>query len=333
MKNNFFNHAPKELALDGFLNWLIIEIKATDDIVSFFTKLGLCPNGTSSISEVKVRRQEKSTDLIIRYSADSKPYKALFENKTRGSASREQLKKYKKEFSDFQYYKFLKLARINFAEQKLLDELEYVAIGAQELCSAIECLTFSNQVTREFTEFLKFKYIEKIQYIESSMVSDNNYSLFADSQAQHHLIDAIHREIDGTNDATWFKSGANVGGRPWTQLDIGKKPKAYADSTEHLFWRVDEQIPGYYLRLTQYANVEAEFKETKQKNRDKLREIFAPISKRYDLTYTKPNNKGIKECEILKLFFKDNELPVIYDSLVELSKELIEAYYEISYDA
>ena len=119
--NNLFKHSPKELTTDGFLTWLIYEVKDDQSqIVPLFKKLELCSPQAKLISDVEVKRQasrkktgtkkDGKVDLIVEYKVDGDEFKALFENKTHSTIHSNQLATYKEMFPHCQYYKYLKLA-------------------------------------------------------------------------------------------------------------------------------------------------------------------------------------------------------------------------------
>lgn len=140
--NNLFSHSPKELTTDGFLSWLILELaNDKEQVLIFFKSLGLCHESAKNIEDVTVSRQEQNTDLIVRFSADSTLHSVLFENKTYSTIHSNQLSKYKQKFPDFQGYKYLKLARVNYVERKQAMSYGYDVIDSRCLLNALESIT------------------------------------------------------------------------------------------------------------------------------------------------------------------------------------------------
>ena len=328
--NNLFSHSPKELTTDGFLAWFILEIKHDQKALgSFFYNLGLCNDPKSTIDNVSISRQEKNTDLIIRYNVDAIHHQALFENKTHTTIHSNQLSKYKKTFPDFNHYKYLKLARVNYHEQKATKKHGYDVLNAYDLHNALKVLAYDNEIVNQYIQFLKNDFIKIIDEIELSLESENIYSLFSNRQAQQYLIDSLYEKIDGLNESIRFKSRSNVGGSPWTQLDICKRELAYGKTNEYLFWRIDKRAGNYYLRLNQYANIDSDHKINKMKFLEELRTNIQPLFDKYKLNTSKPSNSGVKESEICILFFKDNTINTIKSILPALTKEIMGCYSKL----
>ncbi len=330
--NNLFSHSPKELTTDGFLAWLILEIKDNNnEILIFFKCLGLCSEQASKITNVEVSRQEQNTDLIVRYDVDSTSCGVLFENKTYSSIHSDQLRRYKEIFPNFQHYKYLKLARVNYEEKKETKKFGYEVIDSRSLLKALNSLSLDSEILTQYKSFLVDQFVEPIDEIELSMVSDNKYHLLYNRQAQQHLIDFLYQSVDGINDSIYFKSRSNFGGSAWTQLDIAHKPNAYGKISEYIFWRIDKKSGDYYLRLNQYAWIDNEYKSKKKANLTKLRDVVEPLFKEYGLTTSSPSNRGVKESEIGIIFFKNNKLELVVDALVPLTKKIINIYEHVEY--
>ncbi|MGX9419169.1 hypothetical protein ACWU4D_17670 [Vibrio sp. WJH972] len=330
--NNLFSHSPKELTTDGFLAWLILEIKDNNnEILTFFKRLDLCSEQANEITNVEVSRQEKNTDLIVRYDVDSASYGVLFENKTYSSIHSDQLRRYKEIFPNFQHYKYLKLARVNYEEKKETKKNGYEVIDSRSLLKALNGLSLNSEIITQYKSYLVEQFVEPIAEIELSMVPENKHHLLSSRQAQQHLIDILYQSVDGINDSIYFKSRSNVGGSAWTQLDIAHKLNAYGNIPEYIFWRIDKKSGDYYLRLNQYAGIDNEYKSKKKANLTKLRDVVEPLFKEYGLTTSSPSNRGVKESEISIIFFKDNSLESVVDALAPLTKKVIALYQCVEY--
>ena len=330
--NNLFSYSPKELTTDGFLTWLIYEVKSEPKwIKTLFVRLGLCSENAQKISNVKISRQEQNTDLIIRYDVDSSPHQTLFENKTYSTIHSDQLARYKKQFPNFQYYKYLKLARVNYNEKRLAENNGYDVLTSLDLFDAIDSIGLESDILNQYKQFLLSHFIEPINQIESILVSENRYYLFSDRQAQQYLIDHLYEKIDGLNDALYFKSYSNVGGSPWTQLDICKREYAYDDISEYLFWRIDKKSENYYLRLNQYAGIDSTHKAEKLENLTLLRDVLDPLFNKHGLCISHPSNRGVKESEVCILYFKDNNLKTVSEALTDLTLEIVKKYQSVSF--
>ena len=211
--NNLFSYSPKELTTDGFLTWIIYEISGNKkDLVGFFKRLGLCNESAVEISKIDISRQEENTDLILRYEIDSVPYQALFENKTYSTIDSNQLCKYKNKFPDLNYYKYLKLARINYYEKKEAKANGYDVLSSFDLYEALDSLTLDSEILTQYKKFLIDSFVAPLNEIEHEMLSGNKFELFRKRQAQQYFIDILYQEIDELNDSIYFKSRSNVGG-------------------------------------------------------------------------------------------------------------------------
>lgn len=338
MDNNLFRHSPKELATDGFLKWLIYEIRGNNKLVlAFFKSLGLCELSAIQILNVKVLLQEGNhkdgrVDLIVCYEVDGIAHKALFENKIHSTIHSNQLEKYKKLFPDCNYYKYLKLARVNYDEEKSTKLNGYDILTSSDLLAALRLITIDSEILNQYKDFLTCHFIKPIEEIETTMIPANKYKLFSSRQAQHYFIDRLYRQVDGSNNLISFNSRSNVGGTPWTTLGISRRQHAYGSKTEYLYWRVDGKARKYYLRLNQYSGVDSTFKATKRQNLMLLRESIKPFLSGYDeLHFSRPSNRGVKESEVCILFFEGNDLRAIDNILPELTRGIVNKYQSLTF--
>ncbi|PCI47259.1 MAG: hypothetical protein COB51_06155 [Moraxellaceae bacterium] len=269
--------------------------------------------------------------MIIRYDVDSSPHQALFENKTYSTIHSDQLARYRDQFPGFKHYKYLKLARVNYNERRLAKKYGYDVLTSYDLFDAINLIGLESEILAQYKQFLLNHFIEPINQIESVLVSENKYDLFSDIQAQQYLIDLLYEKIDGLNDALYFKSSSNLGGSPWTQLDICKREHAYSNISEYLFWRIDKRSGSYYLRLNQYARVDSIDERRKFENLELLREVIKPLFKNHGLCVSDPSDRGVKESEVCIVFFKDNNLKTIREVLADLTLEIVEKYWNIDF--
>jgi len=327
--NNIFLYSPKELTTDAFLAWYVKEFDrttASQKLASeFFYGLGLCDSANDLICDIHVSKQEKNTDLIIRYSVNGQKTQALFENKTYTSTHSDQLKRYSENFPDFHYYKYMKLGYINFAEKKHAKDSGYDVIDVCQLRSALGNYP-SNLIADQYREFLEIQFIKVQNEIRNDLIKDNKYQLFENSEAQQYILSTLHENIDQQIPYLYFKHSANSGGTPWTELDIAKRENAYGDKTEYLFWRIDKRGKGYYLRLNQYSYIDAQYWPQKEKNLRILRDFVSSLFKKHGLAIGQISNRGIKETEIAILFFVDNHLSKITPLLPLLSQDIFDFY-------
>ncbi|MEW6078317.1 MAG: hypothetical protein AB1724_10925 [Thermodesulfobacteriota bacterium] len=332
--NNLFECSPKELVTDGFLEWFITELDADpttrSPISMFFYTLGLCDSSMDSIAIDKISRQEKNTDLIIRYHVNGIKTDALFENKTYTSTHSGQLKRYKDEFPGFKYYKYMKLGYIFYQERKDAAQAGYTVIDVYQLKLALDSVPLNNMLVNQYREFLGARFIDVQNKIFRELVRDNRHSLLEDShgQAQQYILSELHHDLDSQIPYLNFKYAGNKGGTLWTQLDIARRKDAYGSNSEELlFWRIDKRGKGYYLRLNQYSEIkDANYWPQKKANLQILRNHIEPLMKSKGLVLDKPNNKGMNESEITILFFEDNHIELIKKHLTDLSIDIYKFY-------
>ena len=331
--NNIFLYSPKELATDAFLAWCIQEYDgntAGQKLAGpFFHSLGLCNSQNDLISDIRVSRQEKHTDLIIRYFVNGSATQALFENKIYTTVHSEQLEQYSKDFPDFQFYKYLKLGYINYEERKQVKNSGYTVIDAYKLRSAL-AHTPSNILVDQYKEFLDTQFIRVQDEIKNELIINNKHQLFERSEAQQYILSSLHEKIDRRIPYLEFKYAANSGGTPWTQLFIAKRDNAYGDEAEYLAWRIDKRGQGYYLRLNQYSYIDDQDWSRKEKNLQILRDFVTHLLERHELVLGPHSNRGRNESEIAIMFFIDNHLSRITHLLPSLSEEISNFYSSYS---
>jgi hypothetical protein len=328
--NNIFTYAPKELTTDAFLNWVFVELNREDlrDQASiFFYKMGLCEKAGQRISQIVIRRQEKNTDLTVRYCIDDVEHAALFENKTTSSMRDNQLEDYKEKFLEFNYFKYLKLSWICYSERCIAERCGYETITAKNLYDALDALSFPAFLLHEYKSFLWHQYVDPIEKLERSLISENKYESLEDARAQQMVLSDLHEELDKSNSYNLeFKAFHNQGGTPYVQLDIANRVNAYGAVDEYLFWRIDKRSSKYYLRLNQYADIDSQQWEEKNCNLERLREKVNGLVGEHELVLGQPSNRGKKESEVIIFFFEDNDLKLLTKTLPVLSREIIKAY-------
>ena len=331
--NNIFQYAPKELATDAFLAWYFTELventASQGPATSFFYSLGLCKCASDRIHDIHVSRQEKNTDLILRYSVNGKKVQALFENKTYTSTHSGQLERYLSHFGNFDYYKYLKLGYVTFSERKEAEKLGYGVIDVYRLRSALGDRP-SNMIADQYRDYLDTRFIALQHAIRDEMIQDNKYQLLKHSEAQQHILSTLHEQLDGAIPNLHFKPGANVGGSPWTQLDIAKRNNAYAGAAECLYWRIDMRKKRYYLRLNQYSNIDEHAWPRKEHNLNTLRDYVSKLLVGSGLVLGPVSNRGMKESEVAIIFFADNNLSNVVPLMPSLSKDIYGFYSSFS---
>ncbi len=327
--NNIFIYSPKELSTDAFLAWYVKEFDENNSnpqlTTSFFYDLGLCSSQMDKISNIQVSRQEKNTDLIIHYAVNGKETQALFENKTYTTTHSDQLKRYAKNFPDFQYYKYLKLGYVNFAEKQQAKDAGYDVIDVYQLKSALKSSP-GNMIVDQYREFLNVQFIQIQDEIRNNLIKENKYELFENSEAQQYILSTLQEALYHQIPYLYFECSANSGGTPWTQLYIAKRDYAYGDESEYLFWRIDKRGKGFYLRLNQYSYIDDKHWTQKEKNLSYLRDFISALLKKYGLIMGSPSNRGMKESEVAIMYYDDNPLSKLMPVLPSLSKEIFDVY-------
>ncbi len=351
-KTNLFFHAPKELVTDAFLTWLFYYLDSKKEFENFknifFSDLFLKPEDKNQkIYNIKVENQKKilkgRCDIIVSFNLGNQgEKKILFENKTWGKVSKKQLNKYKEagDLTNCYRYILLKLAYINSQEKEIAEECGYDIIDSDMLCNALSKIQEIHPYIHDYYHYLKETFCDFIKSFRERIFDKNDVTVLRHAQAQHFFIDEIYvrlkekfkRENLSDNELV-IKAGNNLGGNPWTQLNICEMKSVYDDISETIFWRIDKKEKMYYLRLNQYANIDSEGNLVRYKiaRREKLRKIASDIASEYkDLKPGKLSNRGKKESELLILFLKENRLDQLINIIPEFSEKFHNKYKQVS---
>lgn len=332
--NNIFDYAPKELVMDAFFAWIFKELntpKLSKHKLHFLESLHL--DGFNVNSEItQIERQKCNTDLLI--TIENKII--LFENKTTSTIHSNQLANYKKALPNCHKYIYMKLGFIDYKEQQQASANGYIIVSIENIIRALEPLKQCCQIVNQYYEFLETRYIKKSQDI-CNAIKKNDETIYRHSDAQRIFLSDLYEKLYSKNlyaknkDTLTFRYSANKGGTPWTQLGIAHKDKQYGDTKESIFWRIDKKKKdGYYIRLTQYANIEKTYKKEKKDRLNKLRECFEElVKKKSSLKSSKVSNEGLKSSEIGIFYFKNNEYDKLFKALVDLSIEFVEKYKKL----
>lgn len=332
IENNIFYYSPKELTTDAFLMWLFLEFQENEKLgrhaSPFFYALGMADEPSSRVCDIRVRRQEKRADLIVRFKCDGVEKQALFENKTHTTFHKNQLETHIDNHSAVDHYIYLKLGYIYYAERKHAEGQEFRVVSSQILFDALSVFEQEHYLTKLYSQYLKDRYVDRIRYIETCLIENNEHGKFKDPQAQQYFMGLIHEKIADLP-AVKFKAGTNSGGAPWTQLTIAERQRAYEDKTEYLFWRIDKRSNRYYLRLIQYSNIKKSFASTKRENLTSLRAIVATICSTHQLVPEQLSERGVKASEVVIFYFDKNRMSALLDALPDLSRKIAAAYGEL----
>lgn len=329
--NNLFAYASKELSTDAFLAWLFRSLSVDPSfegkLDDFFRGLSLYDGACDSISDISVSRQEGNTDLIVRCNIDKRPAKFLFENKRHSSMHSRQLDIYKERFPDCDRYIYLKLGFISYTERKNAEDSGYKVLGSEELLQSLNDLADCHFLVAHYIEYLQKGFVAPQRKLRDGLTADS----FSSPQAQQYFLSLLHQSLSDVLPSLKFRSSANIGGSPWTQLTIATRSLAYGDKSESLFWRIDKRGRGYYLRLVQYSNIDKTYKMAKKANLELLRSRLSDIPLLNSFAKGKVRNDGIKSSEILIFFFVDNEVASMSRHLPALTVDIEKSYRSIEF--
>lgn len=331
--NNLFQHARKELALDAFLCWLFNEIGQNKKFYDLRESLltDFCEieeKRLSNISEIKAETQVDHIDLVVCFTENGAMWKIIFENKTWGMAHSNQLRRYIKKYKQAEKHIFLKLAHVNSRDKELVSETEINGDSKKfeikegfQLLSLLSVHVNKHIFIKQFCEYLDSEFLspEKLK----RKVDKNEFKELKKHSLQQYVMDRIYKDIKESKiNNLRYKVGVNNDGSPWTQLDFHRQEYLYNDKHEYIFFRIDKRKGGqYYFRINQYAGIGNSYKEKKQKNLEILRLVGETTLEEFNFKPGKVHNKGVKESEVLILFFNDNEntLKKVYDQGAKLA--------------
>jgi len=328
---NLFSYSPKELSTDAFLAWLFESFSTEPSLKGkesgFFYKLGLCSSKSVVISDIKVSRQEKKTDLIVRFLADGVKSQCLFENKVNTTIHSDQLNSYKAIFSGFDHYFYLKIGFMTFSEKLKAKSSGYELIDSTLFYDALVGLSSGNMIINSYIDFLKNDFIDKVKSVKDD-VKNNEIDIFKDPYAQQYLMSLLHKNLHSIlpPKSVFFRSEANSGGVPWTQLRIAKTPLCYGKKSEFLIWKIEKRKSGWFLKLMQYAEVDVANKSRKKSRLMKLRADIKSIPVIKELDCGAVSNRGVNSSDIVVFYFKSNHPLDLLKFIPMLSGEMVKIY-------
>lgn len=263
---NIFKYATTELSQDAVICWLLSfyndnNSKLYDlarDLLKLFVKLDAEDN------KIEIKQQFKKIDILIHLPNTKKV--VIIEDKKYTSEHDEQISKYVKEISDDKNYEGCELYIVYFKTGFYYDNDKLVEYK------------YSNDFDNNFRsihgeDFLKilqkYKNIDAtldmyIEYLDNLIrwydiygkfykKNNNEWNVSNEYIAQYKLMrelfpeDDYWKNKDDKNKLYMIYSGSNVGGRPWTQMEI-LKGENYS-----IFWRIDtNKKGGPYLSLRYY---------------------------------------------------------------------------------
>ena len=328
--NNIFKFSPKELVMDAFFAWLFKELYSNPSMqkyqVAFLKNLNI--TGLSSPwSSCEVEKQKENTDLVVTINEKE----ILFENKTistiHGSKYyRNQLHKYKTILPHCYKYIYMKLSFIDYEENKIAVSEGYSVVTSQNIQRALDPFKSFCQIVEQYYEYLDDNFLKKENTLFSEM--ETNCSVYKYSVVQRKFLSDLYMKLDGHLKDMKLNYASNIGGSNWTQLRIAMSTKKYGTVNEYIFWRIDKKKKGgYYIKLTQYANIDSSYQLDKETELKRLRKIFDDlVAIKYSLISAKCQKRGMKSSEIGLFYCKDNSYYDLATQLVDFSKDFVAKY-------
>jgi hypothetical protein len=342
---NLFSCCPKELVLDGFLEWLFDYLNESENadaklhlINSLFSVDG---QKFKDVSDIKANRQDNNVDLMVRFKSQDTDYAVLFENKTWSSPHSGQLARYRDLFPNCSKYIYLKLAFIPYGERKEVERWDekkhgYVVVTSRQLLDAIAPLRMEHPFIEEFYTYLFSKFVTRQERLASELFEDNNLQKLKEAEAQQYILSELHEKLDqhSPKPDLKFRAQCNSGGQAFTTLRIALNKGVFKGVDERIYWRIDKRSDRYYIRLTQYAKIDdVDALKQKKKRLEKFREDCLYINKKLNLDW-KPGKltNGAYESEIAIFFFDEdkNTLSKIRTGLEMFSLQFINMYSEFN---
>ena len=330
---NIFYHATKELTTDAFLTWVMYLLDSEEKYALykqfFFDIVVLKPEDKGrSVSNIKVKRQEKDVDVLLSFTFVDTNEKAivLFEDKTWTSHHNGQLKKYKTIYPNCYRYIYFKLAYINSQEKKEVLGYGYEIMTSSSIIEALNVINDIHPLISMYNAYVTDVFLNKSNSFEEELFVKRNFNVLWSGEAQKYLCDKITTEMASTGvPYLGIRNGTSFG-RPWTQIDIAKKKSPIE---ERLFWRVDIRSGKFYIRLNQYGNPSKEQVNGKLNRLASLRTSMKEILKSFpDIKQGQVVNRGTKESEVVIFFLENNNLNALIKALPSISAQIIETFKE-----
>lgn len=331
---NIFHHAPKELVTDAFFTWLFYYLDSEENFSNekdvLFNELLLKEEDKGKkVSNITVNKQVASNkgraDIILSFDIENELVSILFENKTWSTTNFNQLNSYQSAHPNLYKYIYLKLAYVNYEEEKLTKQCNYDIIDVFKICKVLEKIKHIHTYISDYYDYIKNTFEQKVNSFEVEIFNNNNPEILLDSQAQQFLLSHIYKKLDGELDNIEFHVGSSSG-KPWTQIYFGRTDNVYNGNPEIIFWRIDRRNGSYYIRLNQYAYVDNRHKEKKLKRLGVLRKIINDIILEYDVNKGVVRNSALKECEIAIFFLNNNNIKDLIDIIPDISTKFIKEY-------
>jgi hypothetical protein len=347
--NNIFEYVPKELVLDGFLNWIFNffhsekQIEKNYSIVfisDLYNEVSNC-NKPLIIDNVLVRRQYSTSkiDLYVEITLkNGDKIHFIFENKTDTSHHSDQLRKHieaTESLKGEKYYFYLKTGYwfdcdINIPQQ-------YKKLDIEKLISLLAKLNIESDTFNMFISHLKKKrddIWDILRIIDKKDITEEEKKrvFFTNQFGGYEIMRRIASLIPFHK--TDIREGTSYG-RPWTQLDLFENKLVVNGENiwVSIFWRIDIRknngLDTPYISLRQHKN-------TKQGVENYLsyltnnREIFQNVLKNYpELEKGKLYLNAEMEREIGVLFFSGrNSISKIIELLPAITTDIFNQIME-----
>ena len=336
--NNIFNHGGKEFVIDTFLSWLLTESNYNEKLSGFKEDFlaqiaGLSIPEGEHIKEFRVKRQVNNVDLLVSVDLKSGEKKIIFENKMYSTLHHDQLKRYKDAFDKASAYLFLKLGYINELEKQRAKANGYKVIGAEEIYSFLETYRGAHSYISDFLDYIELNFVGLRKQLNGNF-ENNNFEDLKDASFQQFIMDQIYGKLTEesfSSNKLKYKTGHNYGGNPWTQLTFSSVENFYEGKNESLFYRIDKRSGKYYLRVNLYSKKGTSHWDIKKARLQKLRIKASSLVEKNKLNPGKVHNRGRNECEVLILFFEDeNPLQDAVDAAHDIAFGLREIHHGLS---
>ena len=289
MKNNLFSFATKELSQDAFLCWCwnwYNEPEAplysmAKDLMALFGETDL-PDKLS----LKIYQQWKKIDILLILPELNRVL--IIEDKISSQEHDQQIARYREQIQNITEQERESLGiksdptirtiyfKTGFYYDCDRETVADVKIDGNTFFETLEKYKNKSEILDSYLAYLQGSlawYEEYGQYAEKDFNSDFwcwnivNYHI-----AQHNFMQDLFR--DKLPESMWvpgderykIQQGANIGGRPWTELTFLINTYPNSEDSFYLFWRVDTDGNGPYLSLRFYEKFAKNDQEKKERH-------------------------------------------------------------------
>ena len=285
MKNNIFSFAPSELTQDAMICWCVNWINDKSSKLYPMTVEILRLFGVKDKLDkidLEIFQQKFKIDVLLSLKGENKVI--IIEDKTYSSEHHNQIAVYrdkiltsaKDPYNEFGIDNNVEITTVYLKTGFFYDNDKKVksdiVVQSEDLIKIIEKYCGENVMLNDYYEYLmdvQEWYIKSGEYnkIAGEDFWDWNISRF--HIAQYNLMREIFPEDKWDKSSSLYevRHGSNIGGRPWSELNIMSCRIAGKSEDEYnIFWRVDTDSDGPYISLRFYDRYDKKNEQEKKEH-------------------------------------------------------------------